>query len=47
MFEDMFPTIISKASTILEFKGLCELGTCDPRCIPKKVRPFGVNIFIG
>lgn len=43
----MFLMIVSKVSTILEFKGLCELGICHPRCIPYVVRPFKVNVFIG
>ena len=39
--------VVSGVSTIPEFKGLCELGICDPRCISKKVRPSWVNVFIS
>lgn len=30
----------------LKIWGSCELDVCEPRCIPKKVRPFWPNIFI-
>jgi hypothetical protein len=47
LFKDMFPIIVFEVSTTLELKGLCELGVCTPRCIPKKVKSFWVKTFIG
>jgi hypothetical protein len=39
--EDVFPMVVYEVSTILKFKGLCELGVCDLRCTPRKVTSVG------
>ena len=44
--EDVFPMVVSEVSAILKYKGLCELGVCDPRCIPKEGYTIWVNILL-